>query len=106
MLLTKEDLRRLPPLGSTENIKTADKVAQVRLFFPSREWEWYLVEYDPKREESFGVVVGFECEWGYFSLKELAEVNIGGMKVERDRHFQPSRIRDLVDKGVLPKDAI
>ncbi len=32
----------------------------------------------------YGYVVGFEREWGYFSLSELESVNISGIKLCRD----------------------
>ena len=35
----------------------------------------------------FGMVHGHDKELGYFSLKELANVFVRGLKVERDMYF-------------------
>lgn len=36
----------------------------------------------------FGYVIGFEGEWGYFSLKELTNVMVRGLTIERDLDFE------------------
>ena len=46
LLLTKEDLRRLPALRSTEGIPFEKKVLQVKFFDPTSNWTWYAVEFD------------------------------------------------------------
>jgi hypothetical protein len=33
-------------------------------------------------------VIGFESEWGYFSLSELESLEIKGVKIERDISFE------------------
>ena len=41
----------------------------------------------------FGLVSGFDVELGYFSLSELESVRGKfGLPVERDLHFQPTRL--------------
>lgn len=35
----------------------------------------------------FGMVHGFEKELGYFTLKQLLEVKLRGLGVERDMYF-------------------
>lgn len=40
----------------------------------------------------FGYVIGFEAEFGYFSLTELEEVNVRGIVIERDCYFEPSKL--------------
>ena len=43
----------------------------------------------------YGLVEGFETEWGYFSLDELESVNGPfGLKIERDLHFEPRKVGD------------
>lgn len=89
--LTKEERERLPALGCAE--ADADSVAQVKYFDPSGSWTWYGVEFDPKEERFYGLVVGAETELGYFTLAELREVRGRmGLGVERDRHFKPARL--------------
>ena len=42
-------------------------------------------------DEAFGLVEGYDDELGYFSIKEMAELNrqMGFAAVERDEHFSP-----------------
>ena len=47
----------------------------------------------------FGLVVGFEIELGYFSLKELQEVRGPmGLPIERDLYYEPKSLRELMEK--------
>lgn len=104
-LLTKEILRKLPALGSADDVRLADKVVQVKFFLPGSSWTWYAVEFDPESGEFFGLVEGIEWEWGSFMLQELEEIRLHGLfKVERDRYFRPARVSDLIAQGVLPAD--
>lgn len=97
-LLPQDLLRRLPPLYATEEVDTADKVAQAKLFTPWSGWTWYVLEYDPDDRRVFALVVGLETEFGYASLDELEAVRgPGGLRIERDLHFQPARLRDIPD---------
>jgi len=89
-LLTEAIKKKLPKTYSTEPLPTDEKVVQVKFFHPFSNWTWYAVEYDPKNRLFFGLVDGFEKEWGYFLLDEL-ERN----KVERDLYFKPKKIKDI-----------
>lgn len=77
----------LLPLGSTEDIE--DPIYPVKFFHPRSNWTWYACEFDGA-DTFFGYVIGFEKEFGYFSLKELQENN-----VERDRYYKPKRISEI-----------
>jgi len=89
-------LEFLPPMYKTEDVLTIDKIVWVKYFDPSSNWTWYLVEYDREEKAAFGYVQGFEGEWGYFSLSELATVkNRLGLGIERDLHFRPRCFGDL-----------
>ncbi len=87
-LLTNEIKRRLPALYSQENEK--DPMVICKFFDPSGSWTWYAIEgspvdengyYDTDKEKVdflfFGLVIGFEPELGYFSLKELESAKQG-----------------------------
>lgn len=92
-LLTKELLKKLPPLYANE--KVADPVAVVKFFTPWTNWTWYATEFDGK-DTFFGLVVGHETELGYFSLSELASIRGRfGLKIERDLHFTPTPLSKL-----------
>jgi hypothetical protein len=114
-LLDEESRKRLPALHSQEIIGLA-ALAIVKFFTPDSNWTWYASEasvmltdgtYHPIAEipaddvriEStifFGLVSGFELEFGYFTLEELSETHGGlGLPVERDRHFQPKTLEEL-----------
>ena len=50
----------------------------------------------------FGLVVGTDtsAEMGYFSLSQLSELNVCGLKVERDIYFQPKKLSEICHKPV------
>ncbi len=92
-LLTKELRHKLPPLGSTES--NPNPLAQVKYFTPDSNWTWWAIEFDGE-DTFFGLVHGFEEEFGYFSLAEL-ESSTGplGLHIERDLYFQPTPVSQL-----------
>lgn len=91
-------IQRVPKLYQSENISIKDKILQLRYYATNSSWQWFLVEYDENTEIAFGYVVGYEKEWGYFSLKEFEEINedeSSMIKIKRDTLFKPSRFSDL-----------
>ena len=95
-LIPKEILRQLPKLGETS--EEENPLAVVKFFYPDFSWTWYGIEFDGK-DIFYGLVKGFEEEYGSFSLKELMD-NRGklGMEIERDFYFKPTPAKDLLDK--------
>ena len=92
-LLTRELLKKLPPLYATEHQK--DPVVWVKFFYPSANWTWYGIEFDGE-DLFFGLVDGFEVELGYFRLSELqSNRDKWGMPIERDLSFEPCRLSAL-----------
>jgi hypothetical protein len=106
-LLTKELERALPALYSQE--KNADPMVMCKFFTPDAGWTWYAIEGSPVDSSGyadtdqekfgflfFGLVCGFDVELGYFLLSEL-ETCRGkfGLPVERDLHFQPTRLSEV-----------
>ncbi|GAI89079.1 unnamed protein product [marine sediment metagenome] len=95
LMLTKEITAKLPLLGATEETPTAEKVCVVKYFQPWGSWTWYAVEFDGK-DIFFGLVDGFELEWGSFSLSELQSVKGPmGLKLERDLYFGMPKMKDI-----------
>lgn len=93
MLLTKANLKALPPLYTNEHV--ADPIAVVKFFTPWSNWTWYATEFDGT-DLFFGLVDGHEEELGYFSLSELKSVKgPWGLRIERDRHFEPTPLSKL-----------
>jgi hypothetical protein len=87
-LLTKEIEAKLPRLHSQEEVDNPKII--VKFFHPLSSWTWFVVEgeRDPDGDLLFfGLVNGFEKELGYFSLKELEEIKVKGLGIERDKFF-------------------
>lgn len=96
-LLTVELARKLPKLGATEHLADTEKRIIAKFFTPDSSWTWYALEFDGE-DTFFGLVQGFETEYGYFSLSELAKMKGPyGLRVERDRHFEGT-IADILKK--------
>ena len=88
--------KKLPAQGSTIG-QGKDSIAQVKFFTPDSNWTWYSVEYNPDAKLFYGLVDGFEKELGYWGLEELEEIKGPfGLKVERDKWFDPVPLRDLM----------
>lgn len=99
-LLTKEILKKLPPLRATENLSNRQKKVIVKFFNPGGNGTWYALEYDPKERLFFGYVDLMEKELGYFSLDEL-EAFRGrfGLGIERDAWWDSNTSLEDVIEG-------
>lgn len=90
-LITKDILAKMPKLYSTEKTPIDQKNAFVKFFTPDSNWTWYAVEGEVQENGDilfFGLVEGFDRDWGYFTLHELESVRGAyGLPVERDMHF-------------------
>ena len=93
-LLTEQIKSKLPALGSTEMTPCDDKVFVCKFFNPMGDWTWLVAEGEEQEDGDwmfFGLVEGFEKEWGYFGLRELESVDVGfGLGIERDICFGAS----------------
>ena len=97
-LMTKELGDMIPAIGATANFEGCnDVVARVKLFSPYSGWRWYVTEWEAETGLCFGLVEGFETEWGHFGLTELAETTVfGGVPaVERDLYWKPQTIGEI-----------
>jgi len=96
ILLDPASREKLPPLYSGEE-KGLNALAQVKFFTPDAQWTWYASEYNGE-DIFFGLVIGLEIEFGYFSLSELQSVRGPlGLPIERDLHYEPKSLRELRD---------
>lgn len=90
-LLTKKILKKLPPLYATQDQNLANTKVIVKFFNPIGGQSWYASEFDPQEGIFFGFVnLGDDslAELGYFSLKELKNLNLPlGFEVERDKFW-------------------
>ena len=97
-LMTDEMLKRVPELYSQEDIDVEDKVVHAAYIIPFRSnWTWYMTEYDRESGEAFGLVVGFEPEWGYFNIEELKELHAQRLILE---DF-PKTFREIRDTELI-----
>lgn len=95
-LLTDELRASLPALYAQENEQ--DPMVYAKFFTPWTGWTWYVTEGQPEGEYFifFGYVIGYEKEWGYFSLNDLESVRgPGGLTIERDLYFTPKRKSEI-----------
>lgn len=92
--MPREVAGTVPALYATEEID--DPIARVRLFSCLSGWTWLVTEYDPESGDAFGLVRGFEEEWGYFSIREMEELNRsrGFNVIERDLYFEPKPVSE------------
>ena len=92
---SQEQLGKVPGLYQTENVELEDKIIAMHFFMGG--CDWYVAEYDG--EDIFFGFVNLNdpqnAEWGYFSLKELDEINIKGIEVDNDLHWQPKRFSEI-----------
>ncbi len=79
-------------------MSSQEKTVHVKFFFPAADWTWFVLEGKQETDDYvfFGFVIGFEEEWGYFTLNELQNINIQLLTVEKDLHFQPGKFRDVI----------
>ena len=98
MELLPADVREtLPKLYTQE--KDRDPTVHVKFFTPDSGWTWYATEGQAEEDDFlfFGYVIGFEREWGYFSLNELkAARGPLGLAIERDLHFTPAPLSEVL----------
>lgn len=96
LLLTQEIRDTLPPLYNSEKHPEKEAIAVVKFFSPYSQWTWYAVEFDGE-DTFFGLVDGFEMEYGYFSYSELEAVTVfGGVPaVERDCGWSPRPVKEI-----------
>lgn len=93
-LLTKEIREAFKKIGSQDG-KGEEAICVVKFFDPTGSWTWYATEFDGK-DTFFGLVDGFELEWGSFSLSELKSVKgTLGLGIERDRYFGMPKLKDV-----------
>ncbi|MES5134097.1 helicase-related protein [Hoylesella timonensis] len=97
-LMPNSTKKQLPKLYATEKQLIGDRTAYARYFFPMGAYTAYMLEYDPKERIGFGAVtMGYGWELGYMSLKEMEEVKIHGLGIERDLYFKPTKLHEIAE---------
>lgn len=96
-LITKAVEKELAkyPLYSQDS-KGDNAIAVCKFFLQG--YTWYVLEAEKADNgyEFFGIIVGQHTEYGYFTLSQLESVTgQWGLRVERDRGFKPTKLKDL-----------
>jgi hypothetical protein len=94
---TDKELSSMPAFYSTENIPLKEKIIHMHFFIGG--CDWYAAEYNPEEQNFFGFAIlnnDYEmAEWGYFSLKELSELKVSFLEVDRDLHWTPAKAENI-----------
>lgn len=94
---TQQELSQMPAMYSTEETPLKEKVIHQHFFIGG--CDWYATEYSPEDELFFGFAIlngDLEmAEWGYFSLKELAELKVQFLEVDRDLYWTPVKAKEV-----------
>ena len=91
----KEQLAAIPRLYETEKIGSKNKIIHLHFFIGS--CDWYVAEFDGE-ELFFGYANlndAQNAEWGYFSLRELDDINLDGLEVDNDLLWQPVKFSEI-----------
>jgi hypothetical protein len=96
----QEELSKLPRLYETDHIDCKDKIIHMHFFIGG--CDWYAAEFDG-RDRFFGFVNlndQMNAEWGYFLLSELDDINVNGIEIDYDLHWQPRKFSEIWQRGV------
>lgn len=76
-LFKEEWLKDIPALYSTEETPTDKKTIKLTYNSLGTTWRWHVVEAEEREGDIlfFGLVEGIADEWGYFTLRQLKEVD-------------------------------
>ena len=96
--MPKDIADRIPPIYTTDGGLIGDKTAYLRYFMPFGSYTAYVLEADRKTGELFTLTtMGYGWELGYASLDEIESVEVMGLKIERDIHFQPTKLHGIAE---------
>lgn len=80
---SKERLLKIPRLYETGNIPLKDKLIYLHFFIGG--CDWYVAEFN-RSDLFWGFAIlnnDYEmAEWGYFSFREMKEINISGIEID------------------------
>lgn len=99
-LMTEGLRKQLPDLYGQDDAGD-NAVVYARYFSLSSMWEWFATEFDGE-DTFYGLVNGFEPEFGYFSLSEMERMRIkelaGIPAIERDITFRKTTIKQIKER--------
>lgn len=89
-----EVLSIMPALYATQRQDVENHLFLMRFYHPLSRSSWFAVEYDPQERIFFGWTDGDFQEWGYFSLLEMAFVEVRGVPIMWDTDYKPTCFGD------------
>jgi len=92
------DADHLPTYDELGNKAFRKIVCPVKLFNPAGSGTWWIAAFDSDTGIAWGVAELFEQEVGSFSMVELGELRVMGLPIERDLHYAPKTIVELLVK--------
>ena len=97
---SKEELAALPPLYTFQDTPLPNVPIGMHFFLGGSDW--YAAEYSPEENIFWGFAIINNdlqnAEWGYYSLEELAAINVKGfLEIDRDLHWK------TIEAGKIPK---
>ena len=93
-LMTDEIREAFKKTGSQDG-KGKEAICIVKYFDPTGSWTLYATEMLDE-DTLFGLVDGFELEWGNFSLSEMKSVTGPfGLGIERDLYIGRPQLKDI-----------
>ena len=102
MRLINETIVKDVPKIYGQRDRIFEAIAYIKFFTPDSFWSWYVLEFDGS-DMFYGLVIGLEEEFGYFSLYEIEEIRGPlGLRIERDIYFIPAKISKFMkaDKNI------
>jgi hypothetical protein len=101
-LLTKSIAKKLPKLNGSAPDPIDQRKVPLKYFQPDGTFRWYVLAYDSKVQEFYGLVTSHVCPQGeleYFSLRFLKTIRGEmGMPVEIDLNWDSSKtIGDILN---------
>ena len=93
-LLPKELKEKFPSIEEAKNLNDPEII--VKYFHPMSDWTWYAAGFSDGI--FWGLVDGHYLEAGLFSLKEMQEVKVLGLGIERDLHFESIKMSEARKK--------
>ena len=94
---SKARLAKIPRIYETEHTQLKDRVVHLHFFIGG--CDWYAAEYDTKDQLFFGFAIlnnDLEmAEWGLFSLKELNDLKVSFLEINRDLHWTPTKAENI-----------
>lgn len=95
MELMTQEIRELFKKTGSQDGKGNEAIVIVKFFDPTGSWTWFATEFDGE-DIFFGLVDGFELEWGTFSLSEMQAIKGRfGLGLERDLYFGNPMLKDV-----------